>query len=116
MKDDENEGGFTETVERGSGNVFADLGFDNPEEELLKARIVAHLGALLEERGVTQTQAADLLGLRQPDVSRLLRGRTGGYTIERLLRLVRLLGEDVTITVAKPGEPRTRGRLDLAIG
>ncbi|MGJ3264614.1 MAG: helix-turn-helix domain-containing protein [Salinarimonas sp.] len=103
-------------VERGSGSVFADLGFENPEEELLKARIVAHLRTLLEERGLTQAAAGELLGLRQPDVSRLLRGRTGGYTIERLLRLVRLLGEDVTITVARSGDMRECGRLDLAIG
>ncbi|GGK40146.1 helix-turn-helix domain-containing protein [Salinarimonas ramus] len=104
-------------VEPGSDNVLADLGFDNPEEELLKARIVDHLRSLVEELGLTQSAAGERLGLRQPDVSRLLRGRTGGYTIERLLRFVRLMGEDVTITVSrKPGEVRDPGRLDLAIG
>jgi predicted XRE-type DNA-binding protein len=106
------------TVTPGSGNVYADLGFENPEEELLKARIVMHLQTLITDRGLNQTAAGELLGLKQPDVSKLLRGRFGGYSIERLLRFVRIMGEDVTITVRSPKQPsekRDIGNLSLLV-
>ena len=55
-------------IEEGSGNVFADLGFPNPEEELLKAQLARQVFRLIHHRGLTQTEAAILLGLAQPDV------------------------------------------------
>ncbi len=103
------------TVTRGSGNIFADLGFENPEEELLKAQIVMHLRNLIEERKLNQVKSGELLGLKQPDVSKLLRGRVEGYSIERLLRFVRILGEDVTITVRTAAPSRDMGRLNLLV-
>ena len=80
-----------------SGNVFADLGFEQPEEELAKAQLVGRIARLIEERGLTQ--AADMLGLDQPKVSALLRGRFGGYSLERLFRLPLALDSDVAIVV-----------------
>ena len=60
-----------------AGNVFADLGFDNPEEELLKAKLVRELRAIIKRRRLTQEKAAALMGVRQPDVSAIVTGRIG---------------------------------------
>ena len=86
-------------VKRGSGNVFADLGFDHPEEEKLKAQLVREIREIIKRRELTQTRAASLLGLKQPDVSALLAGRVHKFSLERLLRCIRLLDQDVAIVV-----------------
>ena len=86
-------------VERGSGNVFADLGFSNPDLALAKAELVQRIRELIEERKLTQTKAAKLLGLDQPKVSALMRGRVEGYSIDRLFRFLTALGQRVEITV-----------------
>jgi predicted XRE-type DNA-binding protein len=86
-------------VERGSGNVFADLGIANPELALAKAELVQCIRNLIAERKLTQTKAAKLLGLDQPKVSALVRGRVGRYTIDRLFRFLNALGQQVEITV-----------------
>jgi predicted XRE-type DNA-binding protein len=93
-------------VKRGSGNVFADLGFEHPEEKKLKAELVREIRDISKRRKLTQTQAAALLGLKQPDVSALATGRVHKFSLERLLRCVRRLDEDVTIVVRPK---RTRG-------
>jgi len=86
-------------VKRGSGNVFADLGFDHPEEEKLKAQLVREIRDIIKRRKLTQTKAATLLGLKQPDVSALSTGRVHKFSLERLLRCVRRLDQDVAIVV-----------------
>ena len=88
-------------VTRGSGHVFADLGFANPEEELLKAQLVREIRDLLKRRRLTQAKAAELLGLKQPDVSALVNGRVHKVSLERLLRCIRRLDREVTI-VTRP--------------
>jgi phage-related protein/predicted XRE-type DNA-binding protein len=99
-----------ERVTRSSGNVFADLGFDKPAEELAKAKLVSALAKVIRGRQLAQTQVADILGVDQPTVSKLLRGRTGGFTIDRLLRLLAQLGQDVEISVRpkRTEEPQVR--------
>jgi predicted XRE-type DNA-binding protein len=87
-----------------SGNVFADLGLADPEEALAKTELARQIGALLAERGLTQAQAAGLLGVDQPKVSALVRGRLEGFSLDRLLRFLLALDRDVEIRVA----PRTR--------
>jgi predicted XRE-type DNA-binding protein len=69
-----------------SGNVFTDPGFDNPEEELMKARLVCELRAILERRHLGQSKAAALMGLEQPDVSAFVVGCAGKFSIDRLVR------------------------------
>jgi len=69
------------TVKRGSGNVFADLGFDNPEEEKLKAQLVREIRDIIKHRRLTQAKAAELLGLKQPDVSALTIGRVHKFSL-----------------------------------
>lgn len=100
-------------VECGSANVFADLGLPDSDTHLLKAGLVTRIDAIVRERDLTQTQAAKLLGLSQPDVSRLLRGDFREYSLERLLRLLTALGPDVDIVVRQPRSAHG-GRLRLA--
>ena len=85
--------------ERGSGNVFADLGLPNPERELLKARLTLQIYRLIKERGLTQAQAGEILGIQQPRVSALMRNRAGAFSVERLMDFLTALGQDVEITV-----------------
>lgn len=87
------------TVEEGSGNVFADLGLPNPERELLKARLTLQIYRLIKQRGLTQTQAGEILGIKQPHVSALMRNRAGSFSAERLMEFLAALGQDVEITV-----------------
>lgn len=82
------------------GNVFADLGFENPEEELIKAKLVRELRGILKRRKLTQTQAAAKLGLKQPDVSALVTGRVGKLSIDRLVRCLDRLDYKVDLVVS----------------
>lgn len=99
-------------IERGSGNVFADLGRPDAEAQLLKAEFVSRIDGIIRERRMTQAQAAAALGISQSDVSRLLRGNFRDYSMERLLRLLMALGRDVEIVIRKP-RARRRGRLKV---
>lgn len=91
----------------GSGNVFADLKVPNPEIALAKAKLVQRIRDLLAERQLTQLAAGELLGLDQPKVSALLRGRVEGYTIDRLFRFLNALGQRVEISVRPVGQRRS---------
>ena len=82
-----------------SGNVFADLGFDQPEEMLLKAELVRQISAAIKEKGLNQYQAAELLGIDQPKISALVRGHFSGYSLERLFRYLHSLGRELEIVV-----------------
>ena len=85
--------------EPSSGNVFADLEILNPEVALVKAELVQRIRDLIAGRNLTQAQAGQLLGLDQPKVSALVRGRVGGYSIDRLFRFLNSLGQQVEIRV-----------------
>jgi len=91
--------------ERGSGNVFKDLGVPNAEEHLVKAQLVSRIDTIMKDRGLKQVEAADLFGVRQPDVSKMLRGEFRQFSVERLLRFLVVLGQDVEIVV-KPHRNR----------
>ena len=101
-------------IERGSGNVFADLGRPDAETHLLKAQLVTRIDKIIRQRGLKQVEAAKLLGLSQPDVSRLLRGDFREYSMERLLRLLTALGRDVEIVIQEPVSHR-QGRLHVQV-
>ncbi|HEX5241939.1 MAG TPA: helix-turn-helix transcriptional regulator [Tepidisphaeraceae bacterium] len=85
-------------VRRSSGNVFADLGLPNPEEQLLKAQLASEICSLINASGMNQTQAARKLGIDQPKVSALMHGRLSGFSTQRLLDFLKSMGRDVTIT------------------
>src|SRR5271154_6853021 len=90
----------------GSGNIFADLGVANPEEARAKADLVDRIVDIIQERKLTQVQAGKVLGVDQPKVSALMRGRLTDFSLERLLRFLLLLDQDVRIAVT--ARPRSR--------
>jgi predicted XRE-type DNA-binding protein len=85
--------------EVGSKNVFADIGLPNAEEHLVKAQLVYKIDGLMKSRRLTQVRAAKLFGVKQPDVSKMLRGDFRQFSVERLLRFLVALGQDVDIVV-----------------
>jgi len=95
-------------IEQGSGNVFADLGLSNPEERLTKADLATRIADGIRARRLTQAKAAALFSIDQPKISRLLRGQLSGFSTDRLIHFLTLLGQDVVIVV-KPAAPRSRG-------
>jgi predicted XRE-type DNA-binding protein len=97
-------------ITQSSGNIFADLGLENPQEHYVKAHIVILICKMIEAQHLTQGQAASKMGLRQPDVSKLLRGRLDGFSLERLLNFARALGSVVEIKI-KPPKPQEEGRI-----
>ncbi len=94
-----------------SGNVFADLGFTDSDEELTRAQLASRIRQIIRRRGLTQAIAASLMGIDQPKVSALLNGRLDNFSSDRLMRLLTALGQDVEITVKAKPRNRTRGRI-----
>ena len=86
-------------AEQGSDNVFADLGLPYAEQELLNARLILQIYKIIKERGLTQAKAGEILGIKQPHVSALMRNRAGTFSVERLMEFLTDLGQDVEITV-----------------
>ena len=95
-------------VIRGSGNVFADLGHANPKEHQTKARLVSQIADIIEERQMTQAEAAEIFGIDQPKVSALLNGRFRGFSVYRLMAFIASLGRDVEIVTKKPRRSASR--------
>lgn len=98
----------------GSGNVFADLGVRDPETALAKAKVAGRIAAVIERRGWTQQQAATVLGLDQPKVSLILRGRLRDFSLERLIGFLPRLDQDVAIVVRANPEPNRAARMEVS--
>jgi len=96
----------TVAAERSSGNVFADLGLPNAGDRLAKAELARKIGEIIAARRLTQVEAAELLGIDQPKISALIRGRLQAFSLERLMRFLNILGRDIDIVV----KPKPRGR------
>lgn len=86
-------------VQVSSGNIFADLGRPNADEMLMKAELVRQINQIITQRKLNQLQAAEVLGIDQPKVSALMRGKLTGFSTERLFRFLNALGCDVQIVV-----------------
>jgi predicted XRE-type DNA-binding protein len=99
------------SVTESSGNVFADMGVPEPEEELTKAQLASHIRHVIKRRRLTQVAAAAVMGIDQPKVSALLNGRLANFSSERLMRLLTALGQDVDITVRPKPRDRSHGRV-----
>lgn len=91
------------TIRRGSGNVFADLDRPDPDSHLLKAQLVNRMHEIMRDRKLTQTQAADTVGMSQPDISRLLKGQFRDVSVERIMRMLTRLGCEIDIVVTPEG-------------
>lgn len=98
----------------GSGNVFADLGHLRPAEALAKAELARKISAMIARRGLTQAAAAEVLEIDQPKVSALKRGRLAGFSLDRLVRFLVLLGSDVKIVVKPASGTGRRARVMVA--
>src|SRR5437879_5095223 len=103
-------------VEPGSGNVFKDLELEEPEIELVKARLSAKIAEAIADRGWTQHRAAKALGIDQPRVSLLVRGKTGQFSLERLIEFLQRLNFEVRLEATPNAKSKaTRGRLEVAV-
>lgn len=98
------------SVRHGTRNIFADTGAPDAETHLLKAKLVSRVQDIIDARKLTQTQAAEVMGISQPDVSRILRGRFRDFSVERIMRFLTALGCEVDIVVrsqGRTGRPET---------
>jgi predicted XRE-type DNA-binding protein len=99
------------TVEQSSGNVFADLGFENAEELGTKLRLSVVINKILEERKLTQTEAARVLGVNQPKVSALMSYKLEGFSVERLMHFATALEHDVVIEIRPHAKAQGEARV-----
>lgn len=100
-------------IEEGSGNVYADLGLRDPDAMLMKAQLVTKIDEIITRKGLTQTQAGQLLGLSQPKVSALLKGNFRGISERRLMDCLTRLGSDVQVVVKAAPRNRHTGKLSV---
>ena len=98
-------------IVKSGGNVFEDLEVPEAETALAKAELARQINAIITERGLKQTEAAELLGIDQAKVSALSRGRLAGFSTERLFRFLTALGRDVQVVIHAAPRSRTRGHV-----
>jgi len=100
---------------KSSGNVFADLGLPNAEERLAKAELARQIEHIIKRKRLTQEQAAKILGISQPKVSALLHGKLAGFSMDRLLKFLMALDQDIEIRIkSKPLRVRRKARTTIS--
>ncbi len=100
-------------IERGSTNVYADLGYENPDEMLVKAQLATKIGEIIQKRKLTQTQAAELLGIPQPKLSNMLRGQFRGISETKMIECLTRLGSNVEIVVKSAPRSKATGHVSV---
>ena len=100
-------------IREGSGNVYADLGYPNAEEMMVKAKLVRKISEIVRSKGLTQVETAKILGMTQPKVSALLRGQFRGVSERKLIDCLTSLGRDVEIVVKDAPRRREGGKLTV---
>lgn len=100
-------------IEQGSGNVYADLGIADANEMLVKAQPAAKIGSILKARHLTQAQAAEILGITQPKVSEMLRGKFRGISETKMIECLARLGRDVQIVIKPAPRSRKEGKVEV---
>jgi len=100
-------------AEKSTGNVFADLGLPHSEQELLKAKLTLQIYRLIKKRDLKQAEAGKILGIKQPHVSALMRNRSGGFSVERLMDFLTALGQDVQISVRPARKDKDHGEVSV---
>ncbi len=103
-------------ITRGSGNVFADIGLKDADEMLTRAQLTHRIYIIVKQRDLKQKEAAEILGLKQPDVSALMNGKFLDFSVDRLLTLLVRLNQEVKITIKPaPKGKESRGVLVDAV-
>lgn len=102
-------------IEKGSANIFEDLGLPDAAEMQVKATLAAKIGEILKQRHLTQFQAAEILGMPQPKLSNMLRGQSRGISEAKMLECMNRLGRDVQIVVRKTSRSKTTGRTSVVL-
>jgi predicted XRE-type DNA-binding protein len=100
--------------ETGGRNIFKDIGVPNPEEHLVKAQLVLKISTIMRDRRLKQIEAAGLFGIRQPDISKMLGGEFRQFSVERLLRFLVALDQDVEIVVRPHRDRNTAPALHVS--
>ena len=100
-------------IERGSGNVYADLGMTDADEMFMKGQLVTKIGEIIRDRGWTQQEAADVLGITQPKLSKMLRGQFRGISEAKMLECLAKLGRHVQIVVGPACQSSDVGRIEV---
>ncbi len=101
------------TISESSGNIFSDLGFRDGEELQTKSALVFRISKILQEKALNQTEAAKLLGIDQPKVSNLLRGKIDGFSIDRLFRLLNALNQEVEIVIKPKRQSKKKAEIKV---
>ena len=104
-------GGRGRGVEPSSGNVFADLAVPSADEALARAKLAQRIGNIISSQKLTQARAAAILGVDQPKVSALIRGRLAGFSTDRLLRFLNALGQDIEIVIREKARRNSPARV-----
>jgi predicted XRE-type DNA-binding protein len=100
-------------IEKSSGNVFADIGFANDQEMLVKANLALKISEIITQRRLTQIEAAAVLGMPQPKLSKLLRGQFHGVSETKMLECLNKLGRDIQIVIRKANRDKRIGRTSV---
>ena len=103
------------TVQEGSGNVFADLDLPHSEQDQIKAELTLQIYRIIKKRNLTQAEAGEILGIKQPHVSALMRNRSGYFSVGRLMEFLTALGQDVEISVKPAGRINPHGVLSVLV-
>jgi predicted XRE-type DNA-binding protein len=101
------------SIEKGSGNIFADIGFANDQEMLVKANLALKISEIIAQRRLTQMEAALVLGMPQPKLSKLLRGQFHGVSETKMLECLNKLGRDIQIVIRKANREKRIGRTSV---
>jgi predicted XRE-type DNA-binding protein len=100
-------------IEKSSGNIFADIGFANDQEMLVKANLALKISEIITQRRLTQMEAALVLGIPQPKLSKLLRGQFHGVSETKMLECLNKLGRDIQIVIRKANRDKRIGRTSV---
>ena len=101
------------SIEKSSGNIFADIGFTNDQEMLVKANLALKISEIIAQRRLTQMEAALVLGMPQPKLSKLLRGQFHGVSETKMLECLNKLGRDIQIVIRKANRDKRNGRTSV---
>ena len=103
------------TVQEGSGNVFADLDLPHSEQDQIKTELTLQIYRIIKKRNLTQAEAGEILGIKQPHVSALMRNRSGYFSVGRLIDFLTALGQDVEINVKSAGRINPHGVVSVLV-